>query len=64
MYITIFFWCFYMIMIDPTTGDGALVRHDFPTKLLCDKEAVLIQKAIRAKKPPKCYSKKLKGQAI
>lgn len=63
MPITIFFWCFYLIMIDPNTGNGALVRHDFPTELLCNEEAYKIQKAIRAKKPPKCYSKELKGQS-
>ena len=62
MYIKVIVWVFYLMIMDPSTEQGTLMRYEYPTLDLCNKSAGKIVKLMRWNKSPKCYPLTVKGQ--
>ena len=64
MYTKVIVWYFYIMVLNPETHQGTLIRHEYPTQMKCIHAAVNIAKGFSWKKAPDCKKKKklVKGQ--
>ena len=61
---TIIVWYFYIMVLNPNTHQGTLVRHEYDTQIKCIHAAVSIAKGFNWKSSPDCkqQEKLVKGQ--
>ncbi len=64
MYTKITIWYFYIMILNPDTHQGSLIRHEYPTQTLCIKSAANVAKAFEWEKAPNCKKQEVyrKGQ--